>query len=178
MSGRQTAEAFPNVVTDILVVQSYDVYAVIDPGSTLSYATPFVAMEFGKEPEQLHEPFSVSTPVSESILATRVYRSYVVTVCGSDTRADLIELGMVDFDGDNVVPRGRFISYLKAAKMINKGCIYHLDWVTEANVEALSLESVSVVNEFPDELPGIPPDREIGFGINMMLGTQPISIPP
>ncbi|XP_070005264.1 uncharacterized protein [Nicotiana sylvestris] len=98
MSGRQTAKASLDVVTGILTVQSHDVYALIDPGSTLSYVTPFVVMEFGKEPKQLHEPFSVSTPVGESILATRIYRSCIVTVCGRDTRADLIELGMIDFD--------------------------------------------------------------------------------
>ncbi|XP_070029088.1 uncharacterized protein [Nicotiana sylvestris] len=130
--------------------------------------------------------------------------------------ADLIELGMVDFDvikgidwiyscfakldcrtrtmrlefpsepvvewkRDNVVPKGRFISYLKAAKMIKKGFIYHLVRVTDTNAEVPSLESVPVVNEFPDvfpdELPGIPPDREIDFGIDVMPGMQPISIP-
>ncbi|XP_070005066.1 uncharacterized protein [Nicotiana sylvestris] len=51
MSGRQTAEASPDVVTGTLTVQSHDVYALIDPGSTLSYVTPFVAMEFGIEPD-------------------------------------------------------------------------------------------------------------------------------
>lgn len=51
MSGRQSAEASPDVVTGILTVQSHDVYALIDPGSTLSYVTPYVAMEFGIEME-------------------------------------------------------------------------------------------------------------------------------
>ncbi|XP_070045191.1 uncharacterized protein [Nicotiana tomentosiformis] len=64
--------------------------------------------------------------------------------------------------------------------MINKGCIYHLVWVTDNDAEAPTLESVPVVKEFsevfPDELLGIPLDREIGFGIDVMLGTQPISI--
>ncbi|XP_070039535.1 uncharacterized protein [Nicotiana tomentosiformis] len=67
------------------------------PSSSLSYVTPYVAMEFGIEPEQLHESFSVSTPVGESILAARVYRDSVVTLCGRDTVADLIELIMVAF---------------------------------------------------------------------------------
>ncbi|XP_070036112.1 uncharacterized protein [Nicotiana tomentosiformis] len=98
MSGRQSAETSLDVVTCILIVQSHDVYALINPGSTLSYVTLYVAIEFGIESEQLHEPFSVSTPVGEFILAARVYWGCVVTVCGRDTVVDLIELGMVDFD--------------------------------------------------------------------------------
>ncbi|XP_024018922.1 uncharacterized protein LOC112090878 [Morus notabilis] len=41
---------------------------------------------------------------------------------------------------------------------------------------------IPVVDEFtevfPDELPGLPPDREIEFCINLVPGTAPISIPP
>ncbi|XP_070050513.1 uncharacterized protein [Nicotiana tomentosiformis] len=207
MRRHRDSEASPDVVTCILTVQYHDVYALIDPSSTLSYVTPYVAMEFGIELEQLLEPFSVSTQVGESIMAAWVYRDGVVTMHGRDTLVDLIELGMVDFDvimgmdwlyscfskldcrtrtisfefqnesviewkGEDVVPKNRFISYLKATKMINKGCIYHLVWG----------EFVPVVNEFPevfsDELSKIPPNREIDFGVDVMPDTQPISIPP
>ncbi|XP_070009934.1 uncharacterized protein [Nicotiana sylvestris] len=89
---------------------------------------------------------------------------------------------MVEWKGDNVVPKGQFISYLKATKMIRKGCIYHLVHVTDTDAEAPSLESVPVVNEFldvfPDELHGVPPNKEIDFGIDVIPGMQPISIPP
>ncbi|XP_070045242.1 uncharacterized protein [Nicotiana tomentosiformis] len=98
MRDRQSSEASPDVVTCILTVQSHDVYSLIDPGSTLSYVTPYVAMEFGIEPEQLHESFLLSTLVGESIMAIRVYRDCVVTVRGRDTMADCIELGMINFD--------------------------------------------------------------------------------
>ncbi|XP_070045684.1 uncharacterized protein [Nicotiana tomentosiformis] len=98
MSSRQNVEASLDVVTGILTVQTHDVYALIGPSSTLSYVTPYVAMKFGIELEQLHEPFFVSTLVGESIVAARVYISCVVTMRGRDTVADLIELGMVDFD--------------------------------------------------------------------------------
>ncbi|XP_070057043.1 uncharacterized protein [Nicotiana tomentosiformis] len=98
MRGRQNSEASPDVVTGILTIQSHNVYALIDPGSTLSYVIPYVAMEFGIEPEHLYKAFSISTPVGESILAAWVYRDCVVTLRGRDTVADLIELRMVDFD--------------------------------------------------------------------------------
>ena len=39
-----------------------------------------------------------------------------------------------------------------------------------------------MVNEFPEVFPdnllGVPPDREIDFGIDLVLVTHPISIPP
>ncbi|XP_070017409.1 uncharacterized protein [Nicotiana sylvestris] len=194
LSGCQNAEASPDVATGILSVQAIDCYALIDPGSSLSYVTPFIPSSFGVEPEQLHDSFSVSTPVGNSIIAVRVYRNCVVTVYGRATTGDLIELGMVDFDvimgmdwlyscfakldcgtrvmrlkfpnelviewkGNGVVPKGRFISYLKASKMIKKGCIYHLVRVADTTSEVSVPESVPVMNEFlevfPDELPRI-----------------------
>ncbi|XP_070010399.1 uncharacterized protein [Nicotiana sylvestris] len=98
LSGHQSAEASPDVTTGILSVQAIDYYALIDLGSSLSYVTPFIASSFGVEPEQLHEPFSVSTPVGDSVTATRVYRNCVVMVCGRATTTDLIKLEVVDFD--------------------------------------------------------------------------------
>nr|XP_009781375.1 PREDICTED: uncharacterized protein LOC104230309 [Nicotiana sylvestris] len=55
LSGRKSVEASPDVVTGILSIQDIDCYALIDPGSSLSYVTPFIASRFGVEPEQLHE---------------------------------------------------------------------------------------------------------------------------
>jgi hypothetical protein len=47
------------------------------------------------------------------------------------------------------------------------------------NMEAKSIEDVPVVREYPDvfpeELPGMPPDRDIEFVINLIPGTSPIA---
>jgi hypothetical protein len=44
------------------------------------------------------------------------------------------------------------------------------------------IKNMSVVNEFqdvfPQELPGMPPDREIEFTIDLILGTAPIAQAP
>ncbi|XP_070054789.1 uncharacterized protein [Nicotiana tomentosiformis] len=97
-------------------------------------------------------------------------------------RFEFPNASVIEWRGDDVVPKGRFISYLKATKMINKGCIYYLVRVTDTYTEAYTLEPVPVVNEFlgvfPDELPGAPPDRGVDFGIDVMPDTHPISNHP
>ena len=66
--------------------------------------------------------------------------------------------------------------------MISKGCIYHLVRVRDLDSENPTLESVPVVNEFSEvflnDLPGITLEWEIDFGIDLLIETQPISIPP
>ncbi|XP_070011163.1 uncharacterized protein [Nicotiana sylvestris] len=88
---------------------------------------------------------------------------------------------IIEWKGDVAAPKGKFISYLKARRMILKGYIYHLVRVHDMEVKSPTLQLVLVVNEFPDvfpdELPGLPPEREINFAIDMLLDTQPISIP-
>ncbi|KAH0637947.1 hypothetical protein KY290_036496 [Solanum tuberosum] len=214
---RQDQEDFPDVVTGTLRVFDLDVYALLDPGATLSFVTPYIAVQFSVSPETLSEPFSVSTPVGDLVIARRVYRNCPVTVSQKVTSADLVELEMVEFDvilgmdwlhscyasvdcrtrivrfqfldepilewkGSSLAPMGRFISYLKARKMISKGYLYHLVRVKDSSSESPTLESVPVVNEFPevfpDDLPEVPPKREIDFGIDLLPDTQPISIPP
>ncbi|XP_019237473.1 PREDICTED: uncharacterized protein LOC109217663 [Nicotiana attenuata] len=129
LAGRQDQESSPDVVTD--------------PGSTLSYITPFAAGKFGIVPEILSDPFTVSTPVGESIIDRRVYR-------GEENDCKRVH--------------------------------YHIVRVRDADVEIPTLQSIPVVREyanvFPDDLPGIPPEREIEFSIDLLPGTQPISIPP
>ena len=89
---------------------------------------------------------------------------------------------VLEWKGNTASPKGRFISYLKARKMIRKGCIYHLVRVQDVEAESSTLQLVPVVNEFPDvfpkKLPGLPPEREIDFAIDVLPDTKPVSIPP
>ena len=74
------------------------------------------------------------------------------------------------------------ISVLKAQRLLIKGCQGFLALVRDVDRLIVSLKNIPVVQEFPDvfpeELPGLPPDREIEFSIDLIPGTQPISIPP
>ncbi|XP_075080148.1 uncharacterized protein LOC142165509 [Nicotiana tabacum] len=98
LADHQDTEARGDVVTCMLTIFTFDVYALIDPGSTLCYVTLYIAKKFGIEPEKLCKPIEVSTPVGESIIARCIYRGCPVKVHHRLTGADLVELEMVDFD--------------------------------------------------------------------------------
>ncbi|XP_055961862.1 uncharacterized protein LOC130015544 [Mercurialis annua] len=74
------------------------------------------------------------------------------------------------------------ISAIKARRMLKKGCQGFLAIVRDINKSQGSVCDVPVVCEypyvFPEELPGLPPDREIEFCIDLVPGTTSISIPP
>ena len=72
-------------------------YALIDPGSTLSFICHFVASRIGIESE-LIEPFEVATPIGDFFIATRVYKNCLVVIYSHRTVEDLIELNMIEFD--------------------------------------------------------------------------------
>ena len=89
---------------------------------------------------------------------------------------------ILELKGSSLAPMGRFISRLKARKMISKGYLYHLVQVKDSSIETQYFESVPVVCGFPEvfrkDLLGVFPEREIDFGIDVLPDTQPISIPP
>ena len=71
---------------------------------------------------------------------------------------------------------------MQTRKLLQQGCEAYLVYVTEVKEEAPKIEDIPVVNEFldvfPDELPGLPPDREIEFAIELAPGTGPVSKAP
>ena len=74
MKGREEQENSADVDNGNFLVLSFHVYALVDPGSTLSMVTPLLTNQFDLLPEILHEPFLVSTPIGDSVMAEGVCR--------------------------------------------------------------------------------------------------------
>ncbi|KAA3474134.1 DNA/RNA polymerases superfamily protein [Gossypium australe] len=74
------------------------------------------------------------------------------------------------------------VSALKAVKMVRKGCEAFVVHVCALEAKESSVRNVQTVKEFadvfPEELPGLPPDHEVEFGIDLLPGTVPVSIAP
>ncbi|KAL8149200.1 hypothetical protein AgCh_006272 [Apium graveolens] len=90
-------------------------------------------------------------------------------------------------NGEKVVFKGQrqerlFLTIVQAKKYVRKGCESFIAYVVDSERENPNIEDISVVNEFPDvfleELPDLPPDRQIEFEINIAPGTEPVSKAP
>ena len=71
---------------------------------------------------------------------------------------------------------------MRARKSLDKGCQRFLAYVINGEVEPIDVQSIPIAREyldmFPRELPGLPPEREVEFTIELALGTHPVSIAP
>ncbi|EOY25966.1 Uncharacterized protein TCM_027334 [Theobroma cacao] len=159
------------------------------------------AVVTGKHYEYMDEPLVVTTPLEESYVTKYVFRSCVVQIKDRDTWVDLVLMITLGFDVilgiDWLVSCYANVDcYCKLVKFKFPGeplfVIYghsnHLvnclmaTITREVHNEEGNLEATPVVNEFvdvfPEELLGLPLEREIEFRIDLILETQPISMPP
>ena len=78
--------------------------------------------------------------------------------------------------------RHGIISALKAMRLLSKGCQGYSAHVVLNDDAPSSVEDVRMVryfpNVFPKDLPGLPPNRDMEFVIDLLLGTNPISLTP
>ncbi|RVW80717.1 Retrovirus-related Pol polyprotein from transposon 17.6 [Vitis vinifera] len=85
------------------------------------------------------------------------------------------------FEGKHVDRPLRMISALRASSLLKKGCQGFLASVM-SNESDLKLEDIPIVREYPDvfpeDLPGLPPEREVEFTIDLVPGTGPMSKAP
>ncbi|KAA3477459.1 Retrotransposon protein [Gossypium australe] len=101
-------------------------------------------------------------------------QKYIVLKCQN---SELLPIESDKLDGLSNV-----ISAISAQKYIRKGYDAYLAYVLDNKVFELKIKSVPVVCEFldvfPQELPRLPPAREVEFSIDLVPGTTSISIAP
>ena len=79
-------------------------------------------------------------------------------------------------------PMSNVISAMQARRFLRQGCEAFLALVLDSKMGQVNLEDILVIKEFLDvfheELPGLPPEREVDLNIEVLYGTTPISRAP
>ncbi|GJS67386.1 putative reverse transcriptase domain-containing protein [Tanacetum coccineum] len=84
--------------------------------------------------------------------------------------------------GDQSKTRLNLISCIKTKRYISRGCQVFIAQVIEKESDEKRLEDIPVVREFPEvfpeDLPGLPPIRQVEFQIDLIPGTAPVARAP
>ncbi|GJQ94151.1 putative reverse transcriptase domain-containing protein [Tanacetum coccineum] len=106
----------------------------------------------------------------------------VAILCGEKKVRIPLEGKTLVIEGDRNNSRLKIVSCIKAQKYIEKGCELFLAQVTEQESKEKRLEDVPVIRDFPEvfpeELPGLPPPRQVEFRIDLIPGAAPVARAP
>jgi hypothetical protein len=183
----------PDAVMGMFPLNSFTTLVLFDTGASHSFISRTFANKNGFPTETIGKTIKVSSPGGELIvnagcrdlimeIGKYKFPTHLVVL---DSRGLDVILGMdwmttyggvIDCVNRAITlttPEGRRIRY-KSQLDFNDIRLNHL--------KGVSLDEVHIVNEYPDvfpeELPGIPPDRDVEFLIDLLPGTGPIAKRP
>ncbi|KAK8512377.1 hypothetical protein V6N12_037377 [Hibiscus sabdariffa] len=194
--GREDEES-PDVIAGTVELNSQSAYALIDSGSTHSFICTTAIERLSMKPENVKTSLVVSNPIGKEMPINWICKECPVTIRGIPFPINLYVLPNCEFDLilglDWLSKHQAWIDcynrrlYLRG---LGKESILLRDKKLTTMFAAMSLQddyefglpSIPVVSEFvdvfPEELPGLPPKREVEFGIDIQPETNPVSITP
>ncbi|KAI3725262.1 hypothetical protein L1987_65043 [Smallanthus sonchifolius] len=136
---------------------------------------------------KLERAFSVGTAEGRTARATDIVDNSMIKIEGHRFPIGLFVMVLGGFDvllgfGDRDARMPNVISMIKASDYLRRGCEAYLVYVIDKCKEVKELDDVPVIREYPEvfpkDLPGIPPDREIEFRIDLVPDAQPVAKAP
>ncbi|GJX34923.1 putative reverse transcriptase domain-containing protein [Tanacetum coccineum] len=101
-----------------------------------------------------------------------------VIICGKKVVHIPVKNKTLEIVGDRGTSRLKIISCIKASKYIERGHQLFVAHVTEKEPKE-TFEDVTVIRDFPevfpDDLPGLPPPRQVEFKIELVPGAAPVA---
>lgn len=190
----EEAIAAPNVVLGTLLVNSSPASVLFYSGASHSFVKSAFAVQHQLDMHALQSPYLISSPGSV-FRTSQICRSVKIEIQGVEFLADLIVLdskgldvilgmdwlskhqGKIDCASRSIsVSNGNGIQVVFHSKPADSH-LYSLEAATTP-----TLEMVPVVCEYPDvfpkDLPGMPPNREVEFVIELVPSTALISRRP
>ncbi|XP_076951990.1 uncharacterized protein LOC143625575 [Bidens hawaiensis] len=102
---------------------------------------------------------------SEKLVRITIPNGEILSICGDQSNTDL-----------------KFVNVMKARKMLRKGYPAFLAHVVDTQAKERKLEDIPVFRDFPEvfpeDLPGLPPERQVEFRIDLVQDAAPVAKSP
>ena len=186
----EDASEAPDVVIGEFVVNNSNAMVLFDSRATSSYVSSAFVSHESLSVTPRGRPLISSSPLGE-IHCTWGCKGVSILIGGLEFKADLTILESQGIDvilGMDWLTRYRgVITCSPRSVKLRHPSGHEVEFVPIRSgpahmlhaLEGVPVESVPVVREFmdvfPEELPGLPPDREVEFVIDLLPGTTPIS---
>ncbi|KAL4272384.1 hypothetical protein GQ457_13G014530 [Hibiscus cannabinus] len=196
IKGRDEEES-PDVIAGTIEVNYSPAYALIDSGSTHSFVCYAKLIELGLELENATTSLLVSNPLGRTVPIKSIFNQCPIIIRGINFPINLYVISSCEFDVilglDWLGRHEAWIDcqnrrlYLKgfgkeSILLIDKKLTYIFALMTMQDKYDFGLSNIPVIYEyvdvFPEELPGLPPTREVEFIIEIQSGVRPVSITP
>ncbi|KAJ9552277.1 hypothetical protein OSB04_016322 [Centaurea solstitialis] len=168
------AKAKPDVVTGFFLVNSMPALVLFDTGASKSFVSWSFCKDFMNVKSKLGSPLEVEIADEEF----RLYCENCRVVVRNPSGGELTILG----DVSKRLPK--VCSMAKARSYVLCGATSYLVYLISDQGEGKkkTVKDVPVVCEFPDvfpeDLPGIPPERQVEFRIDLVPGAAPVAKTP
>jgi hypothetical protein len=185
----ETAQENPRVVFGMCLINSAPASVLFDAGATHSFITSHCAAKLNIPMSTMPRPMLVSS-ARGNMKALYRCNNVNLQILGKDFQADPIVLDSIGIDVVlGMEWLGKFngeIWYVKKSVLLTSLDGEQIEFVatlpsvvgcSENQLNGKSLEDIKVVCDypdvFPDELPGMPPDREVEFVIDLFTWYSP-----
>ncbi|GJW73624.1 putative reverse transcriptase domain-containing protein, partial [Tanacetum coccineum] len=180
-----------NVVTGTSLLNNCYASMLFNSSANRSFVSLIFSALLDVAPSTLDTSYAVELTDGRISETNVVLRGCTLGLLGHPFDIDLMPVELGSFDviiGDNCDGGSKLniISCMRTQKYIKRGCQVYLAQVTSKKAEDKSkekqLEDVSIVREFlevfPEDLPGLPPTRQVEFQINLVPGVAPVARAP
>ncbi|GJV79101.1 putative reverse transcriptase domain-containing protein, partial [Tanacetum coccineum] len=173
-------------ITGALFIFGRAVFVLFDTGATHSVISTKFASCFTMTPILLDHVLCISTPMKDSVRITHVYNDLPLQFDDKICSVNALPLDMCEFDIilsiDWLAAHRAMIDCHSPRTLLSHGCEGFLATIHDTTSDVSSIHDQPIVSEFqdvfPEELPGIPPIRDVEFNIELIPGAEPISKAP
>nr|GEW86996.1 putative reverse transcriptase domain-containing protein [Tanacetum cinerariifolium] len=178
--GAVNAQEDPKVVADTFLLNNHYATALFDSGADRSFVSTKFSTLINIKPVEIDTSYEVE--LVDGKIDGLLSKNDAAILCGEKkVRIPLKDKALI-IESDRNQSCLKIISCIKARKYIENGCELFLAQVTGTVSKEKRVEDVPVIRNFPvvfpDDLPGLPPPRQVKFRIDLIPGATPVAHAP